>query len=266
MKGIVKKRKETDKIYFSLERNDYMAISTFKRKEIKFILDENQFLKLSSVLGQYMNPDEFCVDGKEYGIYNVYYDTPDNFLIRESLEKPYYKEKIRLRSYFSPAKDDDNVYLELKKKIGGIVTKRRISLTLGQANAFLLEGEIPDLSKSKKAYIQNQVLNELVVFLKNYPVKPAQYISYQRSAYFGKDDGSFRLTFDRAITQRRFDVGLDKPNYGIQILPPGQYLMEVKIGASMPIWLSEQLAEMGVYKTSFSKYGRAFKTFITQTK
>ena len=101
--------------------------------------------------------------------------------------------------------------------------------------------------------------------LKNYPVIPRQYISYQRSAYFGKDDGSFRLTFDRAITQRRFDVGLDKPNYGIQILPPGQYLMEVKIGASMPMWLSEQLAELGVYKTSFSKYGRAFRSYITET-
>lgn len=245
-----------------------MAISTFKRKEIKFILDEDQFLALNSVLGEYMNYDEYCVDGKEYGIYNVYYDTPDNYLIRESLEKPYYKEKIRLRSYASPAKDDDSVFLEIKKKIGGIVTKRRISLTLGQANAFLLEGRLPELKASSpaKAYIQNQVLNELVVFLKNYPVEPKQYISYQRSAYFGKEDGSFRLTFDRAITQRRFDVGLDKPNYGAQILLPGQYLMEVKIGASMPMWLSEQLAELGIYKTSFSKYGRAFKAFVTQTR
>ncbi len=242
-----------------------MAISTFKRKEIKFILDEDQYSRLNSVIGDYMNPDPFCVDGKEYGIYNIYYDTPDNFLIRESLEKPYYKEKIRLRSYFSPAKEDDNVYLEIKKKIGGIVTKRRISLKLRQANAFIFEGELPDFSHDKKAYIQNQVLNELVVFLKNYPVIPRQYISYQRSAYFGKDDGNFRLTFDRAITQRRFDISLEKPNYGSQILLPGQYLMEVKIGASMPIWLSQQLAEMGVYKTSFSKYGRAYKSFITQS-
>ncbi len=242
-----------------------MAISTFKRKEIKFILDEKQYSRLNSVLVEYMNPDAFCVDGKEYGIYNIYYDTPDNFLVRESLEKPYYKEKIRLRSYFSPAKEDDNVYLEIKKKIGGIVTKRRISLKLRQANAFIFEGELPDFSNDKKAYIQKQVLNELVVFLKNYPVVPRQYISYQRSAFFGKDDGNFRLTFDRAITQRRFDVSLEKPNYGSQILLPGQYLMEVKIGASMPIWLSQQLAALGVYKTSFSKYGRAFKSFITET-
>ncbi len=246
-----------------------MAISTFKRKEIKFILDEEQFQTLNSVLTEHMNYDEYCVDGKEYGIYNVYYDTPDNYLIRESLEKPYYKEKIRLRSYASPAAENDSVYLEIKKKIGGIVTKRRISLTLGQADAFLTKGELPEVRKGKSAakdYIQSQVLNELVVFMKNYPIEPKQYISYQRSAYFGKDDSSFRLTFDRAITQRRFDVSLDKPNYGTQLLPPGQYLMEVKIGASMPMWLSEQLAELGIYKTSFSKYGRAFRTFVTQTR
>ncbi len=242
-----------------------MAISTFKRKEIKFILNEDQYYSLNSVLGEYMNPDAFCVDGKEYGIYNVYYDTADNYLIRESLEKPYYKEKLRLRSYYSPASEDSNVYLEMKKKIGGIVTKRRISLTLAQANAFIFEGEIPDLSHGSKAYIQTQVLNELVVFLKNYPVTPRQYISYQRSAYFGKDDDSFRLTFDRAITQRRFDVSLSKPNYGSQVLDPGLYLMEVKIGNSMPIWLAKKLGEMGVYKTSFSKYGRAFKSFVTET-
>lgn len=242
-----------------------MAIRTFKRKEIKFILDEDQFYRLTSVLTDYMNPDKYCVDGKEYGIYNVYYDTPDDFLIRESLEKPYYKEKIRLRSYLSPAKESDNVYLELKKKIGGIVTKRRISLTLGQANAFIFDGQIPDFSQSKKSYIQNQVLKELIIFMKNYPIAPKQYISYQRSAYFGKDDDNFRLTFDRAITQRRFDVSLEKPNYGVQLLPPGQYLMEVKIGESMPIWLSQQLSQLGIYKTSFSKYGVAFKSYITQT-
>ncbi len=242
-----------------------MAINTFKRKEIKFILDENQYNSLNSVLSEYMNPDAFCVDGKEYGIYNIYYDTPDNFLIRESLEKPYYKEKIRLRSYFSPAKEDDNVYLEIKKKIGGVVTKRRISLTLAQANAFIFDGELPDFSKDKKSYIQTQVLNELVAFLRSYSVTPRQYISYQRSAYFGKDDNSFRLTFDRSITQRRFDVSLSYPNYGSQLLLPGQYLMEVKITNAMPIWLSQKLAELGVYKASFSKYGRAFKSYVTET-
>lgn len=107
-----------------------MAIETFQRQEIKFLLNEVQYQALTEQLEQYMNPDPYCVGGKDYGIYNIYYDTPDDYLIRTSLAKPYYKEKIRLRSYMSPAKPEDLVFLEIKKKIGGIVNKRRITLTL----------------------------------------------------------------------------------------------------------------------------------------
>ena len=159
-----------------------MAIRTFERKEIKFLLTAKQYQMLQPYLLQYMEPDPFCVDGKEYGIYNIYYDTPDDYLIRTSLEKPYYKEKIRLRSYMSPAKQDDTVFLELKKKIGGIVNKRRVTLTLEQANAYMLHGVSPELNGN---YIQQQVLGELDAFLKRYAVLPKQYISYQRAAYFG---------------------------------------------------------------------------------
>ena len=80
-----------------------MAINTFKRYELKFLLNDEQYNSILPVIHQYMNPDKYCVGGKEYGIYNIYYDTDDNYLIRTSLEKPYYKEKIRLRSYYSPA-------------------------------------------------------------------------------------------------------------------------------------------------------------------
>ena len=98
-----------------------MAIKTFKRKEVKFLLNMNQFNELLKIIDLYMEPDKYCVGGKEYGIYNIYYDTPDSYLIRESLAKPYYKEKLRVRSYFSPAAPEDKVYVEIKKKIGGIV-------------------------------------------------------------------------------------------------------------------------------------------------
>jgi hypothetical protein len=100
---------------------------------------------------------------------DLYYDTDDNYLIRTSLEKPYYKEKIRLRSYYSPAQPDDRVFLEIKKKIGGIVTKRRVSMTLAQAEDFLKYGNLPPESSK---YIQNQVMAELVQFLKTYRIHP----------------------------------------------------------------------------------------------
>lgn len=238
-----------------------MAIQTFARKEIKFLLTEAQYQSLLPQLERYMNPDQFCVDGKEYGIYNIYYDTPDDFLIRESLAKPYYKEKIRLRSYLSPANPDNTVFLEIKKKIGGIVNKRRVTMKLQQAEAYMLHGIRPDLGGK---YIQEQVMDEIEVFRQRYPVVPKQYISYQRAAYFGKDDPNFRLTFDRALTGRRTDVSLALPSSGDLILPEGMRLMEVKIADSMPMWMAEELVLLQVYKTSFSKYGHAYEIYVQE--
>ena len=311
-----------------------MAISTFMRKEIKFMLSMEQYEALLGEIHKYMDPDQYCVGGKEYGIYNLYYDTPDDYLIRTSLEKPYYKEKIRLRSYFSPAAPSDKVFLEIKKKVGGIVTKRRVTMTLAESDAYLLQRQKPvDLTKylqkqifseldvfldnypimpkqyisyqrsaffgkddpdfrltfdrqiterrvtmtleesdaylmqRKKPvdlskYLQKQIFSEMDVFLQNYPVVPKQYISYQRSAFFGKDDPDFRLTFDREITERRYDLSLASPSYGAQIIAPNQRLMEVKIANAMPLWLSQKLSELQIYKVSFSKYGTAYARHV----
>lgn len=235
-----------------------MAINTFARKEIKFLLDMDQYYGLMEAIPQYMNPDKFCVGGKEYGIYNIYYDTPDDYLIRESLAKPYYKEKIRLRSYYSPAAPDDTVFLEIKKKIGGIVTKRRVSMTLAESDAYFADRTKPEITK----YITEQVFRELDVFLDSYPITPKQYISYQREAFFGKDNSDFRLTFDRKITERRFDLRLDKESYGNYIIGEDQRLMEIKVSNAMPDWLVRKLSELKIYKTSFSKYGRAYTSFV----
>lgn len=237
-----------------------MAINTFARKEVKFLLDMNQYHELMKSINEYMNPDKFCIGGKEYGIYNIYYDTPDDYLIRESLSKPYYKEKIRLRSYYSPASPDSTVFLEIKKKIGGIVTKRRVTMTLEESDEYFATRKKPKFDK----YITEQVFSELDVFLDTYPIAPKQYISYQREAFFGKDDNDFRLTFDRKITERRYDLRLDHESYGNYIIGADQRLMEVKVGNAVPEWLIKKLSELQIYKVSFSKYGRAYENHVKE--
>lgn len=236
-----------------------MAISTFQRREVKFLLSAEQFQALLPIVHEHMNPDKFCVDGREYGIYNLYYDTPDNYLIRTSIEKPYYKEKLRLRSYYSPAQPDSPVFLEVKKKIGGIVTKRRVAMTLAEAESYILTRVRPHYER----FIDRQVMQEMDVFLNFYEsVAPRQYISYQRAAFFGKDDPEFRLTFDRDITARRSDLSLASPSYGEKIIRPDQRLMEIKIPAALPMWMSKALSDLEIRKISFSKYGTAFRNYV----
>ena len=235
-----------------------MAISTFARKEIKFLLSKDQHDALLPIILEHMHPDEYCKDGKEYGIYNIYFDTADDYLIRTSLAKPYFKEKLRLRSYYSPALPENGVFLEIKRKIGGIVTKRRVHMTLEQAQVYLETGQRPPSRK----YIYDQVFDELDVFLAHYHVEPKQYVSYQREAFFGKNDPDFRLTFDRHLIERRYDLSLAKSSYGNHIIDEDMRIMEVKIHNAIPLWLIRELSALKIYKTSISKYGKAYENYV----
>ena len=237
-----------------------MTITTFKRYESKFLLSPVQYQAVLPILIQYMCFDEYCMNGQDYTIYNIYYDTDDSSIVRHSLSKPYYREKLRLRSYSIPTAPDHSVYLELKKKIGGIVTKRRALLTSSEATQFLASGIRP----AKLDYITAQVLNEIAQFQKNHAVKPAAYISYRRKALFGRDDSDFRVTFDHSIITRREDLRIEAGCYGEKLLPE-QILMEVKGSASFPMWLSKLLSENRIYRTSFSKYGKEYTQIHVKT-
>ncbi|MGG7057278.1 polyphosphate polymerase domain-containing protein [Clostridium tertium] len=234
-----------------------MAIKAFQRFEKKFILNEYQYKSLLPILYEYMNPDKYCKNGENYNIYSIYYDTEDNHVIRHSINKPYYKEKLRLRSYKAPIGENDKVFLELKKKINGIVNKRRATLTLKEAERFL---EFRERPKSID-YLNNQVLNEIEYYLGNNTVSPKVYISYSRNAFFGKNDSDFRVTFDSNILSRRDNLSLKAGGYGDEILSKKNYLMEVKILGAVPLWLSKALSELEIYNTHFSKYGNEYMSY-----
>lgn len=237
-----------------------MAIKSFKRYEKKYLLTQSQYDELIKRLSEYMNPDEYCKDGKNYSIYNIYYDTDDNKVIRHSISKPYYKEKLRLRSYSIPKSSNDKVFLEIKKKINGVVNKRRVVLTLGEAYKFLELRIRPERSD----YMSNQVLNEIEYYLDNNKVTPKVYISYSRKAYFCKSDKNFRLTFDSNIITRRDYLFLEAGSFGEELLEKGQYLMEVKILGAIPLWLVGILSELEIYSTKFSKYGNEYMRYCSR--
>lgn len=237
-----------------------MSIQTFKRLEDKFILDKAQFESLKARLNDIMELDLYCRGGS-YPILNIYFDREDNEVIRRSCEKPYYKEKLRLRSYGVPDKGDYPVFLELKKKIGGVVNKRRASLTYDEAKRFLSAGEKPP----KSDYLTNQVLSEIEDFIlrHRHEIKPAAFLSYKRIAMFGKKDSSFRITFDTEITARRENVTLSGGCYGDLLLPPECCLMEVKFLGAMPSGFASMLSELKIYSRSFSKIGTEYKAMLT---
>lgn len=240
-----------------------MAIEVFNRCEKKYMLDKEQYEAVINKMSSHMELDAYNKDNKFYMISNIYYDTPDDRLIRASIEKPAYKEKMRVRSYGVPG-IDDNVFVEIKKKYNGIVNKRRSGIKLGDAYDYL-DGKITaGMLEKKNERINRQVLGEIDYFKHFYNLQPKLYLSYERMAYFEKNDGSFRVTFDTDITTRRHDVRLELGSYGKKIIPENMFLMEIKINKAVPIWFTKILSEYDIYPVSFSKYGTEYKQYIME--
>ena len=190
----------------------------------------------------------------EYTICNIYYDTDDYRLIRASLEKPVYKEKLRVRSYGVP-QEDGKVFVELKKKFDGVVYKRRITTGIQNMEPFL-SGELPSENFG-------QIGREIRYFQSFYRTAPKVFIGYDRLAFVGIDDPRLRITFDTNLRWRDTDADLRLGDRGAPIaLPGGEVLMEVKIPGACPLWLSRLLSEAGAFPTSFSKYGACYSGSI----
>ena len=239
--------------------------TVFQRYEIKYLLTRKQKESILAAMEPYMELDQY---GRST-IRNIYYDTESYRLARRSLEKPVYKEKLRMRSY-QQAGPDDQVFVELKKKYDSVVYKRRFSASLLQAQAYLAEdnkesGTVKSPEgregKSKTA----QIMEEIDYFLQFYgSLEPRVFLSYEREAYASRGQEEFRVTFDENILWRETDLSLEKGVYGEAVLGPGQVLMECKTPGGIPLWMVHALSREKAFRTTFSKYGNAYQMMIRE--
>ncbi len=223
-----------------------MNIQTvFERTEKKYILTLSQRNALIKKIAEHIKPDEYG----ESTVCSLYFDTDDDRLIRNSLDKPLYKEKLRLRSYSTP-KRDSFVFLELKKKFDGVVYKRRETLPYVEAMNYIDRGVLPNHS---------QIMKEIDWTMHYYEgLRPKMFIAYDRTAFYSKDDRELRITFDRNPRFREDNLDLAKGSYGERILSPDMCIMEIKALRAMPMWLTKALGELRIFPGSFSKYGTAY--------
>lgn len=227
--------------------NQTSSQKTFQRIEQKYLLSGEQYAALMERIQQNIQPDKFC----RSTIYNIYYDTPDFQLIRTSLDKPVYKEKLRLRSYGIPDQNS-TVFVEIKKKYSGVVYKRRVPMSLAEAERYLSHNIHPA--------IENQILCEIDWFKQFYEeLQPVVFLSYDREAYVILDNSELRLTFDHNIFWRQTHLRLEDGIGGAELLEDNQYLMELKIPCALPIWLVRLMEELEIRQSSYSKYGTAYQ-------
>ncbi len=226
---------------------------TFKRYELKYLLTLAQKEKILNAMAPYMSLDTY---GRTT-VRNIYYDTDSFLLIRRSIEKPVYKEKLRLRSY-AQAGEDTPIFVELKKKYDSVVYKRRLSLPQKDAFAWL--------SRNVSSPSNSQIAREIDYFADYYKtLHPTVFLSYEREAYYAEDGSDFRVTFDDNILCRKDDLSLAADIWGTPLLPENMVLMELKTSGSLPLWMTRVLSKEQIFKTSFSKYGTAYQMIIEYT-
>ncbi|MBQ9521844.1 MAG: polyphosphate polymerase domain-containing protein [Oscillospiraceae bacterium] len=225
-----------------------MIQCSFQRYEKKYLLTPAQYEAVRAGMQSYMTPDAYS----KYTICNVYYDTDDFRLIRTSLEKPVYKEKLRVRSY-GTVNDAGRVFVELKKKFDGVVYKRRVVMEAADAVAYLAGREPGD---------DTQIFREIDWFMHSYQPAPKVFIAYDREAFAGTGNPDLRVTFDTRLRGRTEHVDLRSGDYGQSILGGNQILMEIKIPGAAPLWLARLLSDNHIVSTSFSKYGAYYKRYI----
>lgn len=220
-------------------------IAVMKRYELKYCLTKEQVQYFKEKVLEHMKIDKYGLTT----ISSIYFDTPNYSLINRSIEKPAYKEKIRLRSY-GLAKENSKVFLEIKRKNEKIVYKRRIVTTEKDAEEFFL---------NNKEFDEGQISKELQAFKENYGyLEPKYLIIYDRIAYY-QDESDLRVTLDMNPRYRTEDLNLHTSLNGKPLLGEGEAILETKVQHSVPLWLVKILTEGKIYQSSFSKVGTAHK-------
>ena len=240
---------------------------TFQRYEKKYILTAEEKETLLRRMQPYIEADCHA----KYTICSIYYDTWDFRLIRASIEKPIYKEKLRVRSYGVPS-DNDKIFIELKKKYNGVVYKRRIESTASDASDFLdCSGNLSPAGSGRFG----QIGKEILWFRDFYRVSPRVFIAYDREAFSGVCNPGLRITFDRNLRWRdtALDLRLGDRGEALPIRVPFRenrmpknskdpVLMEIKFPGTSPLWLSQMLSELKIFPSSFSKYGTCYRSCL----
>ncbi len=220
--------------------------AVMQRREMKYVLTRDQTERLKERLKERLETDPH---GRAT-VASLYYDTPDGRLIRASLDRPRFKEKIRLRAY-GPVDDDSPVYVELKRKVNGVVYKRRAETTIRTAKHFF--------ARECDVCADGQIGREIRAFRDRYEtLEPACLIAYERTAFI-EANGDLRVTVDEAPRYRTQRLELTAPPDGVLLLPDGDSILEIKARDALPLWLARMLSEEQIYKRSFSKYGEAYR-------
>lgn len=234
-------------------------LHAFNRFELKYLVPVEQAAEIRDELAERMDRDLNSPAGG-YGVWSLYYDTPQLRFYWEKIEGLKFRRKLRIRHYGTPdgVTDESPVCVEIKQRVNRVTQKRRITLPYGVARQLCDGREMIEHSPKESAFVQ-EVL-ELVVRLN---LLPTAITGYQREALVGRDaDTGLRVTFDRRIRGRDRDFHFGTPNPENRFtIPPHLSVMEIKVNERTPYWITDLAARRNLNLIRVSKYVQSIEAF-----
>jgi len=211
-------------------------------------MDEHDAAQLEAVIEQHLPLRPRFHGERETIIRGAYLDFADRSLTRRSLATPQDSQKVRYRHYETPTlvrttvEHDVSVWIEVKVRLGDLVTKERVQFRGALLPRLLARQErLPDDASG------------LAELLGRGPLEPVVAVSYRRVA-FEQPGGNLRITIDRNVAfQRPEGPGLAGPDVAVL----DGCIVEAKSSAPLPAWLAHALIDAPA--SSISKFESAVR-------
>ncbi len=223
--------------------------NSFNRIEKKYRLSPEQVRPFKHLIQSRLTLDEYG----PHSIHSLYLDDERDYWVQRSMDKPVFKEKLRLRLYsecLQTIAKGQPLFLEAKKKYNGIVYKRRSLLTYEAYCQLLREQSVQNQ--------EDQMMRELVWQIQHDRLIPRFYLYYVREAYSEPDSDSLRVTMDHGIAYQLDVSSFEEVSAPKPLLEDEGVIVEIKVQDALPLWLVRGLSDLQIYPASFSKVGESY--------
>lgn len=239
-------------------------LHAFNRYEIKYLVGAEDVPPLREELRRRLDPDgngEGGEGGDGYGVWSLYYDTPQLRFYWEKIEGIRFRRKLRIRHYGEPwaLTAQTEVFVEIKQRVSRVTQKRRVRLPYHLARRLCDGRELPpELEEgSSQAFVE-----EVLGLVNGLDLRPVTVTGYRRQAFAGRGaELGLRVTIDQRIRGRDRDLELGAESENRFIVPARRAVVEVKANERVPYWFTDLAARRGLSVVRVSKYCQSVEAF-----
>ena len=233
------------------------------REEFKYWITQEQRERIISRLEDFVERDPFIERGStQYTVRSIYYDTPSLDFYRHKIEHYKLRKKLRVRGY-NHTDPDEEIFLEIKHKLGRKVFKERVLLRLDQINTLIDEPNDKTTDTSAPGRDSKIAQTRFLWLMKRLGLVPTLLVVYDRRAFIGRSNDRIRVTFDHSVRSIPFpDIDCLNREKGLLDITGEAVILELKFSGSIPHWMRSLIRSECLKPTSISKYCMCLESWM----